>query len=100
MPVPLSSPALLIVLIWQTRSNPAYGQGSITAPYSTLKTETVAPIPSARERIAVKEKPGFFHTCRKAKRRSCQSVCMRTSLSERQYVYCAFWQFNDHRKKH
>src|SRR5271165_7528754 len=39
-----------------------------------LKTETVAPMPSASDRIAVSAKPGCLLIWRSAKRRSCRMV--------------------------
>src|SRR5271170_881683 len=44
-----------------------------------LKTETVAPMPSASDRIAVRAKPGCLRIWRSAKRRSCRMVGNGTS---------------------
>src|SRR5215467_10457507 len=43
----------------------------------TLKTETVAPMPRAKDKIAVSENPGLLTICRNPKRRSCRSLPMR-----------------------
>src|ERR1700689_1588067 len=42
--------------------------------YTTLNTAVVAPMPSAKERIVVKLKPGFLNNWRRLKRRSCSKV--------------------------
>src|ERR1035437_8975766 len=51
-----------------------YGPLRSRMPLMTLKTAVVAPMPREKEKIAIREKPGVFNSCRQAKRRSLSMV--------------------------
>ena len=55
-----------ISLIRTSASASGYGSGRSSTPLTTLKIALVAPMPSARVRMAAIEKPGDFTSCRVA----------------------------------
>src|SRR5271154_3858268 len=52
------------------------GSGCKSTAFTTLKIVVVAPIPSARVRMATAAKPGLFASIRSPYRTSCHSVCI------------------------
>jgi hypothetical protein len=68
-----------------SRSGSGNGRGVSSTPLTTLKIETVAPMPSASVPIAASEKPGWRMSVRAPKRRSRIHPCIviPSSTSER-----------------
>src|SRR5882672_681808 len=67
---PLSKFGLLSASVTSC-SGSGYGRGFRSTPFTTENSAVLAPIPSARVRIATKAKPGDFTSMRTPKRRSC-----------------------------
>src|SRR5690242_2455514 len=63
-----------------SRSGLPNGSGASSTESTTLKMAVLAPIPSARVRIAVTVNAGRFSRVRPAKRRSCRRVSMGVAL--------------------
>src|SRR5262245_10740492 len=62
---------------------------------TTVKIVVLAPIPSARERMAMALNPGFLIRIRRAKRTSCQKVCTAHLSRARRKNRCEHWAFRN-----